>query len=92
MCDLSSMETFLTTPIPQDVGVVHCYLLRRKGGPFKSPEYRVYLRHDKSLLMAAKKNGNNNCYMITKTQDLSELAQKDCVGRLGLVVLSLVVS
>ena len=91
LCDLSCMETFLTTPIPQDAGVVHCYLLRRKSGPFKSPEYRVFLRHGKNLLMGAKKNGSNNCYMITKTQDLSELAQKDCVGRMGLVGLSLVV-
>ena len=92
MCDLRSMETFLTTPIPKDVGFVHCYLIRKKASAFKSAEYRVYLRHGDNFLMAAKKNGGNNCYMITKTEDLSELAQKDCVGRLGLVGLSLVVS
>ena len=87
---MRDLETFLTTPTPRHVGTVHCFVVRKAKGAMKLyPEYRLYLKHGKKFLLAAKKKTMNRTsnYMITMSETVlvGNAAEKESVGKLRCV-------
>jgi hypothetical protein len=66
--DLSDMRTFLTSPLPRNVGTLQCYIRRNKSGTNKLfPIYSLYLKEGDVFLMASKKRPKNKTsnYLIS---------------------------
>lgn len=74
--DLSDLNKFLTSPVPDGV-TIQCYVNRNKGG-FKNmlyPKYELFMKDEDVFLLAAKKRSKNKTsnYIVSKERtDLSK--------------------
>jgi len=83
--DLSDMRSFLTSPLPKNVGVLQCYIRRNKSGTNKLfPIYSLYLKEGDVFLMASKKRPKNKTsnYLISMDQSDLHRTGRNYLGKL----------
>jgi len=82
----SMLRTFLTRPCPKGVGMMKCYIKRKKGIKNKLfPEYRVYLKESNTFLMTSKKrmgNATSNYLISMGRNDFDNRQSPNVLGKL----------
>lgn len=89
--DLSNMKAFLISPVPKNVGVVQCSIVRIKSkstlGFSSDPIYLLYLEsslEDNVFLLASKKRPNNKTsnYIISMSENDLNKESDNYIGKL----------
>lgn len=94
---VSSLKVFVETPIPPDVGLLQCYMIRKNNGIMNKllPSYGFYLKDTDECIMVAEKlppdpteRFKTEQYILfifnesTKKCDMYIRKQYDCIGYL----------
>jgi tubby and related proteins len=76
--DKSNMRQYLMTPARRREGIIQCYIVRKRNGPFKKmyPEYHLYLTDGDTFLMAAKKRSQNTTSNYLISADPQDMSRK----------------
>eukprot|EP01029_Cantina_marsupialis_P026672 TRINITY_DN7226_c0_g1_i1.p1 TRINITY_DN7226_c0_g1~~TRINITY_DN7226_c0_g1_i1.p1 ORF type:complete len:532 (-),score=166.50 TRINITY_DN7226_c0_g1_i1:232-1827(-) len=74
--DFSDMERFLMSPLPQEHGVLQCYIERQKKTFGLYPQFRLFTAKDDRFLLASRKRPKQKTSNYLITMDKRDLGRK----------------